>query len=69
MKGYLFDTNVVSDWFDSTRPRHKAVSEKVAQCARAGALLVTSTVVLGEIEYGIHTAPADKRAPLDALRA
>lgn len=69
MKGYLLDTNAVSDWFDATRPRHAAVSDKAEHCARANAALLTSTVVLGEIEYGIRVAPKDKTQTLDELRA
>lgn len=58
MKGYLLDTNVISDWLDETKPRHAAVSESVEQAAQDGAILVTSSIVLGEIEYGI--AATDK---------
>ena len=69
MKGYLLDTNTVSDWLDSTRPNHESVSERVDQCARANAILLTSTIVLGEIEYGIRVASKDRRQSLDQLRA
>ena len=69
MKGYLLDTNAVSDWLDSTQLRHAAVSERVNECARAKAILLTSIVVLGEIEYGIRVAPKDRMQSLDELRA
>jgi len=69
MKGYLLDTNAISDWLDSTRPRHDAVSERIDQCARAKAVLLTSTVVLGEIEYGIRVSPKGKAQFLDQLLA
>lgn len=53
MKGYLLDTNVICDWLDETKPRHDAVSQKVEKAAQAQAVIVTSSIVLGEIEYGI----------------
>ena len=68
MKGYLLDTNAISDWLDSTQKRHKPVSKRVDQCARENAILLTSTIVLGEIEYGIRDAPKEKLESLDALR-
>ena len=69
MKGYLLDTNAVSDWFDATKARHAVVSDKAEHCARANAVLLTSTVVLGEIEYGIRTAPKGMLQVLNDLRA
>jgi len=69
MKGYLLDTNAVSDWLDSSRPRHALVSNRVKHLMATEAILLTSTVVLGEIEYGIRVAPESKRNLLDALRA
>ncbi len=59
MKGYLLDTNAISDWLDETKPRHAAVSKKAEQAAQTQAVMVTSSVVLGEIEYGI-AATGDK---------
>jgi predicted nucleic acid-binding protein len=69
MKGYLLDTNAVSDWLDSTKPRHASVSRRIEELAAAKALLLTSTVVLGEIEYGIKVAPQERQQSLDKLRA
>jgi len=69
MKGYLLDTNAVSDWLDSTHPRHAAVANRIEQLAHANVILLTSTIVLGEIEYGIRVAPPNRRESLDALRA
>ncbi len=69
MNGYILDTNAVSDWLDSTRPRHTAVSGRAQQCARAKAFLLTSTIVLGEIEYGIQVAPKNKMQSLGEFRA
>lgn len=69
MKGYLLDTNAVSDWLDSSRPRHAAISDRIEHLADTDAILLTSTIVLGEIEYGIRVAPEYKRQPLDELRA
>ncbi|MBN1123801.1 MAG: PIN domain-containing protein [Sedimentisphaerales bacterium] len=53
MKGYLLDTNVISDWLDETKPRHAVVSKRVEQAAQDQAIMLTSAIVLGEIEYGI----------------
>ena len=69
MKGYLLDTNAVSDWLDSTRPRHASISRVIDQLDATNAILLTSTVVLGEIEYGITISPRDRRESLDKLRA
>jgi len=69
MKGYLLDTTAVSDWLDSSRPRHASVSNRIRGLANTDAILLTSTVALGEIEYGIRVAPESKRKSLDTLRA
>jgi predicted nucleic acid-binding protein len=69
MKGYLLDTNALSDWLDSTKPRHASVSRRIEELAAANALLLTSTIVLGEIEYGIAVAPKDKQQSLAILLA
>ena len=69
MRGYLLDTNAVSDWLDSSKPRHQAVSERIKRLADTDAILFTSTVVLGEIAYGIGVMPQDRRESLDALQA
>jgi predicted nucleic acid-binding protein len=68
MRGYLLDTNTVSDWLDSSKPRHTAVSERIRSLADTGAILFTSTVVLGEIAYGIGVMPQDRQESLDALQ-
>lgn len=68
MKGYLLDTNAVSDWLDSSRFRHVAISDRIERLADTGAILLISTVVLGEIEYGIRVAPKGKQESLGELR-
>ncbi len=68
MQVYLLDTNVVSDWLDATRSRHEAIAAAIEERARADAVLLTSTVVLGEIEYGIHVAASEHAKALAALR-
>ena len=68
MRGYLLDTNVASDWLDSSKPRHVAVSDKIRSLADTGAILFTSTIVLGEIAYGIGVAPQNMRKSLAALQ-
>ena len=69
MKGYLLDTNAVSDWLDATKPRHDAVARRIQELAGTDAILLTSAIVLSEIEYGIRVAPQQRRQPLDELRA
>ena len=69
MRGYLLDTNAVSDWLDSSKPRHTAVSEKIRSLADTDAILFTSTIVLGEIEYGIGVAPPNMQKSLAVLQS
>ena len=69
MKGYLLDTNAVSDWLDSTSSRYAMVSQRIDQLAAANAILLTSTIVLGEIDYGIAVSPQGMRQSLSKLRA
>ncbi len=68
MKGYLLDTNVVSDWLDATRPRHAPISKRISELRDGQDLMVTSVIVLGEIEYGIQTASASDHPMLKVLR-
>lgn len=69
MKGYLLDTNAICDWLDRTKPRHDAVSKKVEQAASDQAIILTSSIVLGEIEYGIAAVGANEHHPLLEFRA
>ena len=69
MKGYLLDTNAVSDWLDESKPRHEAVSKKAEQVAQTQAVMVTSSVVLGEIEYGIAATGGKAKQSLLEFRA
>jgi tRNA(fMet)-specific endonuclease VapC len=55
MDQFLLDTNFVSVLYDPRRPNHKAVT------SRAGSFLVSdrvflSSIVLGELRYGIEAA-------------
>lgn len=67
MEAYLLDCNVISDWFDKNQPRHLAVTQRAEKAAQSDAVLMTSTVVIGEITYGIKVAPREKVQALDAL--
>ncbi|NLX07818.1 MAG: type II toxin-antitoxin system VapC family toxin [Phycisphaerae bacterium] len=69
VKGYLLDTNVICDWLDETKPRHAAVSRKVEQAAQVQATVVTSLIVLGEIEYGIAAVGGTSQQSLVDFRA
>ncbi len=51
MRGYLLDTNILSYWFDSSRPEHGAVAGRLAQLPDASPLAV-SAITLGEVEFG-----------------
>jgi len=69
MEAYLLDTNVISDWLVETKQRHEAVSEKAEQAAREQAVLLTSAVVLEEIEYGLAAMGKVAREVLAEFRA
>lgn len=69
METYLLDCNAISDWLDKTRPRHLCVAQRAEESAQSDADLVTSTIVLGEIEYGIKVAPREKIQALGEFRA
>lgn len=56
IQGYLLDTNIIEFWFDpghgpEQRARHEAVCNRVGPIP-AEAPLMTSFIVIGEIEYG-----------------
>jgi predicted nucleic acid-binding protein len=68
MKGYLLDNNAISDWLDETKPRHAAVSRKAEQVARDEAIILTSCVVLGEIEHGVAAVRLKSPGSLEESR-
>jgi predicted nucleic acid-binding protein len=53
--GYLLDTNIVSYWFDPTKPLHGPVKHKIDSLSQESPFHV-SAVTLGEIEYGLRAA-------------
>jgi len=55
MDGYLFDTNAVSALWNARHPEHNTVKTFFASVSQSPVWL--STVVLGEIEYGIKITP------------
>ena len=55
MDGYLFDTNAVSALWNARHPEHNTVKTFFARVSQSPVWL--STVVLGEIEYGIKITP------------
>lgn len=67
MEAYLLDSNAISDWFDKMQTRHLAVAQRAERVAQSDAVLMTSTVVIGEIIYGVKVAPREKVQALDAL--
>jgi len=69
MKGYLLDTNVIRHWLDVRNDFHSVVAQKAKQAAQAQALMVTSSVVLGEIEYGIAANGGEAKEAMAKLRA
>lgn len=63
MADYLLDTNILSMWYDASRPEHTKVIARV-DAARLPdsttgymARLFVSTVTLGEVGYGHRAAP------------
>ena len=69
MQGYLLDTNIISYWFDDSRPQHGRVVKRIADLPPETPLRI-SAVTLGEIEYGRSTTGAedrDARAEVAAL--
>ena len=68
MKGYFLDTNIIEFWFDPRRPEHEAVCKQVNDLP-ADTPLMTSVVVIGEIEYGIHANKKGKQIALAEWRA
>lgn len=54
-RGYLLDTNTIAFWFSPTRREHKLVVQRI-EALPAESPLVTSAIVLGEIEYGCRAA-------------
>lgn len=69
MKGYLLDTNVIRHWLDESNDSHAAVAQKAKQAAQVQSLMVTSSVVLGEIEYGIAANSGEAKQAMEKLRA
>jgi predicted nucleic acid-binding protein len=69
MEGYLLDTNVIRHWLDERNAFHEAVAQKAKQTAQDRALMVTSAVVLGEIEYGIAANSGQGKQEMAKLRA
>ena len=63
MRGYLLDTNVLSSWLMSTRPQHQTVCSKM-ESLPPGTPLMTSIVVIGEMEYGLQAVDQSMRASL-----
>lgn len=62
MADYLLDTNILSYWYDTTRPEHPNVVVKVNLVRQPNPItgyvsrLFNSVVTLGEIEYGHRVA-------------
>lgn len=60
MRGYLLDTNIIEFWFNPGRQEHDLVLQNI-DALDPDTPLVTSAVVLGEIEYGYRVAPHDRQ--------
>ncbi len=69
MKGYLLDTNVIRHWLDESNDFHAAVAQKAKEAAQVQSLMVTSSIVLGEIEYGIAATGGKAKQSLAEFRA
>lgn len=63
MADYLLDTNIVSYWYDASRPQHSRVIRRIDAVKQPSAIdgyvprLYVSVVTLGEIEYGHRVVP------------
>jgi len=66
LKGYLLDTNIIAFWFNPTHQKHAAVCNWIADLP-AEAPLMTSAIVIGEIECGCALARGHKRFDLAGL--
>ena len=55
MHGYLLDTNIVAYWFDTRRPQHERVAQRIQELPETTPLMI-SAITLGEIEYGLQVS-------------
>jgi predicted nucleic acid-binding protein len=66
---YLLDTNILAYWYDTSRPEHAKVLDRIGKVklpdprTKYVPRLYVSIITLGEIEYGHRVAPAS-----DAVR-
>jgi predicted nucleic acid-binding protein len=58
---YLFDTNIISDLYDTSTRHHSAIIQKLNALSDSDSLAV-SIVTLYEWEYAHANAPDDKKA-------
>lgn len=64
MRDYLVDTNVVSFFYDHSRPQHAAVANRIA--ALGDAHFFVSAITLGEIEFG-YAANHNEQSAREAM--
>ena len=57
---YLFDTNIISDLYDTGSKQHPAIIERLNALSDSDSLAV-SIVTLYELEYAYANAPHDKK--------
>ena len=57
---YLFDTNIISDLYDTGSKQHPAIIERLNALSDSDSLAV-SIVTLYELEYAYANAPDDKK--------
>ena len=65
--GYLLDTNIVSYWFDEENNQERPLVLAHIESLPASTPLMTSAIVLGELEAGCRLASKDKQAALKEL--
>ena len=67
MQGYLLDTNIVSYWYDESRPQHERVKQRIEELPQETPLMI-SAITLGEIEYGLWVVLEDNATWQEAFR-
>ncbi len=57
---YLFDTNIISDLYDTSSKQHLSIIEKFKSLASSDTIAI-SILTLYELEYAYGNAPSDKK--------
>jgi len=58
---FLFDSNTISDLYNTTSKQYENISKRLTQLANTDEIAI-SIVTLYELEYAFHNAPENKQA-------